>query len=297
MLALIVGRGALPAAVAAAQDDMPLICALKGNTPDNLDVDVTFRIEHLGSFLVTLGAHGVTEVCFCGAIDRPVIDPDQLDADTQPLVPILTSAVSGGEDSALRAVLGIFEQTGFAVRGAHDLAPDLLPPTGTLTKAMAPMDVIASLPQAEAVLHAQGQADQGQACILRAGDVIAREDGRGTDAMLGDLTEPYSGTGAVSDPVEFVFDMVGDALDAAADWLSGPVAEQRTRAKGGYLFKGPKPGQDMRVDLPTIGPSTAMRAAEAGLDGIVIAGGGVMVLDQPQVVRILDAMGMFLWVR
>ena len=297
MLALITGRGALPAAVAVAQAERPLICALQGNAPDHLVVDETFRIEHLGSFLQHLRARGVTDVCFCGAIDRPVMDPAQLDADTQPLVPVLAEAVAAGEDSALRAVLGIFEQTGFSVQGAHELAPDLLPPAGTLTRARAPWGVIDSLPGAEAVLQDQGKADQGQACVLRAGEVIAREDGRGTDAMLRDLAEPYTRTGAVSDPNAWDFDVVGDALEPAADWLSGPVAEQRAKARGGYLFKGPKPGQDMRVDLPTIGPATAMRAAEAGLDGIVIEAGGVMVLDQPRVVRILDAMGMFLWVR
>ena len=92
-------------------------------------------------------------------------------------------------------------------------------------------------------------------------------------------------------------EVVGDASEAAADWLSGPVAEARAQAQGGVLFKAPKPGQDRRVDLPPIGPATAMRAAKAGLEGIVIEAGGVMVLDQPQTVAILDKMEMFLWVR
>lgn len=297
MLALIAGRGALPAAIAAAQAQAPLICALQGNVPEHLRVDLTFRIEHLGSLLNRLAAHGVTDVCFCGAIERPVIDPTQLDAETRPLVPVLAGALAGGEDSALRAVVRIFEDRGFKVRGAHALAPHLLPAAGVLTNAHPQDDVRDSLTSAERVLRAQGQADQGQACVLRAGTVIAREDARGTDAMLSDLSEPYAGSGAVSEPMDVMFSLVTDALESAADWLSGPVTEQRAKAKGGYLFKGPKPGQDLRVDLPTIGPATAMRTAEAGLDGIVIEAGGVMVIDQPDVVRILDAMGMFLWVR
>jgi DUF1009 family protein len=40
-----------------------------------------------------------------------------------------------------------------------------------------------------------------------------------------------------------------------------------------------------------------MKAAEAGLDGIVIEAGGVILLDREQVIRVLDSMGMFLWVR
>ena len=66
---------------------------------------------------------------------------------------------------------------------------------------------------------------------------------------------------------------------------------------GGILFKAPKPGQDRRADLPVIGPGTANAAIRAGLDGIVIEAGGVMALDLPQVVELLDQAGRFLWVR
>ena len=51
------------------------------------------------------------------------------------------------------------------------------------------------------------------------------------------------------------------------------------------------------ADLPVIGPATVTAAARAGLAGIVIAAGGVMVIDLPEVVRRCDAMGLFLWVR
>ena len=53
----------------------------------------------------------------------------------------------------------------------------------------------------------------------------------------------------------------------------------------------------MRVDMPLIGLGTVMRAAEAGLAGIVIEAGGVMLLDPEGVAEVLRAQGMFLWVR
>lgn len=296
MLALITGNGALPAAVARAQELPPVVCALDGHAPDDLVPDMSFRIEQLGSALVQLRERGVTDVCFCGAITRPQIDPTLIDAETMPLVPVLAGAVAGGEDSALRAVLGIFESSGFAAHGAHELAPELLPARGALTNAGIPQSVAQDIAQARAILVQQGEADLGQACVVRGGVVIAQEDARGTDAMLGDLV-PTPKTVAGADPVSLAMDLVTDALDGAADWLSGPVAEQRALAKGGFLFKAPKPQQDRRVDLPAIGPQTAMRAAEAGLDGIVIEAGGVMVLDASDVVDILNSMGMFCWVR
>lgn len=296
-LALITGRGALPAAVARAQEIAPLICALEGHVPDDLTVDHSFCIEHLGGFVSDLRARGVREVCFCGAITRPEIDPTRIDAATAPLVPVLAAAVAGGEDSALRAVLGIFEQAGFDIRAAHDLAPELLPRPGVLTATGFSDAVSDMVTIADQVATQQGARDLGQACVIRNAEVIAREDGRGTDAMLRDLSRGASGASLGDDPFGAILDMATDALDGVADWLSGPEAEARHAPKGGVLFKAPKPGQDLRVDVPTIGPQTARRAAEAGLDGIVIPRGGVMVLDQPRVIAILDGRGMFLWVR
>jgi DUF1009 family protein len=298
MLALIAGRGRLPAAVAAAQDSPPLICALEGFAPDGLTPEITFRLETLGSFLLTLGERGVTDICLCGSIDRPKLDPDLLDVETAPLVPILHEALSQGDDGALRAVMGLLERTGFTIRAAHELAPALLPDAGVPTKRQPQQTHRADVTTALAVLADQGRADLGQACVVKRGQVLAREGDEGTDAMLQGLSLPREDRGWDGDPITWSFDLAGDMIGQAADWLSNTTEDAPDApGAGAILFKAPKPGQDRRADLPTIGPGTAMRAAEAGLDGIVIEAGGVIVLDQPQVVAICDAMGMFLWVR
>jgi hypothetical protein len=301
MLALITGRGGLPGAVAQAQAVRPLVYALAGHLPDGLTPDRTFRIEHLGSMIAALKAAGVTDLCLCGAVDRPRIDPAQIDAATLPLVPVVAAAVASGEDSALRAIIGLFEQAGFTMRAAQDLAPHLIPPAGVLGLAPVPAGAEADVAVALRVLAAQGAADLGQACVIQNGTVRAREDARGTDAMLDGLgpnglkpsnAPPLMGGG---DPFSDLMDVAGDMLGGAADWLSGDG--NQTAGRRGLLFKGPKPGQDMRVDMPTIGPHTAQRAVAAGLQGIVIAQGGVIVLDLPRVLDILNPAGLFLWVR
>ncbi|SEQ15309.1 hypothetical protein SAMN05428995_10349 [Loktanella sp. DSM 29012] len=72
---------------------------------------------------------------------------------------------------------------------------------------------------------------------------------------------------------------------------------ERNPGRSGILFKGPKPEQDRRADLPVIGPGTARGVIAAGLDGIVIEASGVMVLDRDAVIATLDAAQKFLWVR
>ena len=216
MLALIAGTGALPGEVVEALADRPLICAMEGFTPDALTADIIFPLEQLGSFLADLKARGVTQICLAGAVRRPTIDPARIDAATMPLVPILQQAMMSGDDGALRAVIGIFEQAGLSVRAAHEIAPSLLPPLGCLTEAQPSDADKADADRAAGILRAMGTADIGQACAVLKGQALAVESIFGTDWMLQSLT-------------------------------------QRPDAGGGVLFKGPKPDQDRRADLPTIG--------------------------------------------
>lgn len=294
MLALICGEGDLPGAVARAQDSPPLVCVLSGFAPRGLDADLTFRIETLGSLLEDLRHRGVTRICLCGRIRRPEVELARIDAATLPLVARLHAALQEGDDGALRAVMAIFEEAGFTIVAAHEAAPGLLPESGVPTELTQLDSAEADARAGEAALKEMGAADLGQACVVRDGRVVAREDARGTDAMLRDVAQgagPGGGEDA-TDPASWMMDRAGDLLGAAADWLSGPAA-----GRSGLLYKAPKPGQDRRADLPTIGPATARAAARAGLTGIVIEAGGVIVLDLPRLVGECDRAGLFLWVR
>lgn len=297
MLALITGRGGLPARVAAEQAVMPLICALEGHVPTDLQVDLTFRLETIGTLLLALGERGVSEVCLCGAIDRPAIDPGALDAETRPLVPMLQQALARGDDGALRVILDLFEKTGFAIRAAHELAPGIVAGAGVMTARGPGPGHESDAMHGQAVLAEMGAADLGQACVIRKGAVLAREEAAGTDAMLAGLVLPHADQ-PLDDPLSWTTGAVSDLAAQAVRWLQGIAGDlHEAPGAGAILVKGPKPGQDRRVDLPTIGPGSAMRAAEAGMDGIVIEAGGVIVLEPEAVVQILDAMGMFLWAR
>lgn len=287
MLALIAGTGDLPSALIARLADPVIVCALVGFEP-SLDVQISFRIEHLGSFLQLLKTRDVTQICMAGAIRRPSIDPTQIDAATLPLVPRIQAAIAKGDDGALREVISIFEDHGFAVKAAHEIAPDLLPATGVLTKAKPSAWHEADAKVGAATITQMGAADIGQACVVRIGQVAAREDADGTDAMLTKFHDAYSEPLAGSF-LEHVADTVGSVFTGAD--------EETANAEDGILFKAPKPTQDRRVDLPVIGLQTAVAAAEAGLAGIVIEADGVMVLNLEGVISTLNMQGMFLWVR
>ena len=288
MLALIAGTGDLPPALVARLQERPLICAMVGFRPA-LTPEVTFRIEQLGSFLAALKARGVTEVCMAGAVTRPIIDPTAIDDATKPLVPRIMEAIAQGDDGALRAIIAIFEEAGLSVKAAHEIAPDLLPHAGVLTRKPVTIDNRQDAVTAEQTIAEMGRADVGQACIVRNGRVLAREEQAGTDAMLRRFAPS-------DDPLWGAVDGLGAVLGSAAEWLSGEDGDP-TDARGAILFKAPKPNQDRRADLPVIGAQTAKGAVAAGLAGIVLEHGGVMVLDLVEVQAILDSAGLFLWVR
>jgi DUF1009 family protein len=56
----------------------------------------------------------------------------------------------------------------------------------------------------------------------------------------------------------------------------------------GVLVKAPKPAQDRRFDLPSIGPRTIELVAKAGLAGLAVAAGSTMVAEPEQTIAAAD---------
>lgn len=273
MLALIAGTGLLPAVLVDRMTEagQPFrVCALRDDVPDlPADIPVTvFRLEQLGSLMAQIRQAGCTAVCLAGAIRRPRIDPAQVDAATRPLLEQIAGALRAGDDGALRVVLRLFETQGFVIRAATDICPDLLPPAGVPTRRKPDDADGADAGRAAGVLAAMGRADLGQSCVVGGGQVLAVEALPGTDWMLDSLARLPSPRMPAPGPEGF-----------------------------GLFFKAPKPGQDRRADLPVVGPDTVAACARAGLRGLVMEEGGVILLRPDVARREADAAGLFLWVR
>jgi UDP-2,3-diacylglucosamine hydrolase len=263
-LAIIAGRGALPAAVQAALPDQPLVAAMDGFSPAGLTPDLSFRVERLVPFFRALHDHGVDRVLFAGAVTRPRLDPALFDPDTATLVPRLMAAMQAGDDATLRAVIGLFEEADLSVVGVEDVAPNLLPTAGILAGQPGDRD-LADADRAAIIVAALGAVDVGQGAVVQQGLCLAVETLTGTDAML-------------------------------ANVAAIPATLRPAGAKGLFL-KAAKPGQDRRIDLPTIGPATVQAVAIAGLGGIVWPAGDVICLDLPAMQALAAEKGLFLWAR
>lgn len=263
--AIIAGQGRLPAALAAEMAEVPLVAAMDGFAPNGLATDLSFRVERLVPFLRALERDGIGQVIFAGAVTRPRLDPALLDEGTAALLPRLMQAMAAGDDATLRAVIEVFEEFGFQVVGVEDVAPALLPGAGVLAGTVSARDT-GDAERAAAIVAALGKVDVGQGAVVAQGLCLGVEALPGTDALLAQV----AGIGGLRpDP-----------------------------ARGrGVFYKAAKPGQDRRIDLPTIGPDTLRAVAGAGLGGVVFQAGSVICLDLPEMKRLAGELGLFLWAR
>lgn len=254
--ALIAGSGALPQALAGALGgDAVWVSFDGGAAPAGLTL-LPARIEALGALFDDLRAADVGAVIFAGAMVRPAIDPAVMDAHAR----ALAAHFSRGDDALLREVIALFEAEGFAVRAPLDVAPELALPAGTCWGKAPGKQERADIARAAEILAALGPIDVGQGAVVAGGQALGIETLQGTAAMLDFV--------ARTDPA--------------------------LRRAPGVFVKAPKPGQEMRIDAPTVGPDTVAQVAAAGLAGIAIAPGGVIVLEQAATRAALEAAGLFL---
>lgn len=176
----------------------------------------------------------------------------------------LAAIVSRGDDRLLRSVVEVLEGHGHRVVGAHDLAPELLAAPGRLTRAAPTPRDSRAIAVGFAVLEDLSPHDFGQACIVSGERILAIEGPEGTDRML-------------------------------ARVRSFRLPWSRIRAEpGGVLVKTAKRGQDLRVDLPAIGPRTLTNARRAGLEGVAIGAGATLIIEQDRTIALADRLGLFL---
>jgi DUF1009 family protein len=266
---LIAGGGALPFAVAdslLARGVTPVLFALQGIC----DPAAAARYRHhwipigqLGRLARLMRGDGCRDLVFIGTLVRPALSEIRLDWGTLRAMRHILSAFRGGDDHLLTGIGRIFEQQGFRLLGIKDVAPDLLMPAGSLTRAVPDADAEADIAKGRAVLRALSPFDIGQATVVIDGHVVGVEDIEGTDGLLARVARLR--------------------------------AENRIRAKAGrgVLVKAPKSGQDLRFDLPTLGPQTIARAIAAELAGIAIVAGNTIVAEPQAMIAAADGAALF----
>jgi UDP-2,3-diacylglucosamine hydrolase len=268
-LAVVCGGGSLPLTVAdkVARSGRPVLLFPLRGAAEGLAVE---RFPHhwvhlgqFGKFLRIARAAGCREVVFIGSLVRPSLWQVRPDFKGLGVLHRAFAAYRGGDNHLLSNMGKVLEEEGFHLLGAHEVVPDIMVPEGALGHAQPSASERNDIALGLDYLSTAGKFDIGQAVVVAGRHVLAVEAAEGTDAMLARVAEMRE---------------------------SGRV---RGRPGTGTLIKAPKPAQDRRFDLPSIGPATVEGAVRAGLAGIAVVADSTIVADPARLIESANRAGVF----
>lgn len=261
-LGILAGGGSVPQEVAAAAlaRGWPVhVVAIDGEADGGFPGLPVTRVNwgQIGRMTRAFRQNECTHLVIVGRVSRPDMTRIKPDFGLLRAIPsILRIMASGGDDGVLRGVIRFFEGHGLTVVGPADVAPALAVAEGPLSdRAPGPQD-IEDIAKGFEIVRLLGPFDVGQGVVVRDGRIIAIEGAEGTDRMLTRVPMPPAGA-------------------------------------HGVLVKRPKPQQDMRVDMPVIGPDTISNSAKAGLAGVAVLAGQVLVTQREDLIRRTAEHGLF----
>ncbi len=267
-IVIIAGSGLLPQLLArelAAHGNPPLVMAIDGEAGEWTRDYPGFRAKtvEVSRVVRELKSLGIRRVVLAGGVrGRPDWSAFRPDWFLLTNAPGIYRALRSGDDGLLRVGVSLLKKYGMTVVGAHEIMPDLLTQAGTPTSRKPDKYDLVDIKCAHHAARTLGSLDIGQGAVAVGGRVVAVEGAEGTDSML-----------------ERVRQMRQDGKISA-------------KARG-VLVKAAKPGQELRADLPSIGPDTIQGAADAGLAGIALETERSLVLDFARTIQRANEHGLF----
>jgi DUF1009 family protein len=269
-LAILCGGGDFPVHVARAAIQRgrdPVMVGIVGAADKRIEAFPHFWVHmgEVGKLFRALKERGIVEIVIVGAMTRPEFADLRLDWGALRRLAGLASLFRGGDNRLLVGIARLFENEGVAVLGVQQIAPQLLVSPGALGALAPSAQALTDARKGGELIAALSPFDVGQAVVVANGRVLAIEAAEGTDSMLARIAD----------------------LRAAH--------RLRFKGKAGVLVKAPKRGQDMRLDMPAVGPKTIEGAKNAQLEGVALAAGRVLIADRASFARAADEAGLFVF--
>lgn len=268
-LGIIAGSGSMPISVAKAAEaaGRPIhVIALHDTAHKDIEAfpHTWVKLGEVGRVLKILKNNDCKQLVIVGGIRRPDFSTIKFDMGVFANLPAILNLTVGGDNSVLTAIVSFFDKKGFEVVGAHEVASELLVESGLLGQHRPSKKDLKDIEIGLNVVTALGALDVGQCAVVASQYVLAVEAAEGTDQML----------------------------VRCKDLRQWGVEKKNKRS--GVLIKCAKPGQERRIDLPTVGPQTVRGAIEAGLAGMALAANNVLMIDREEMIQLADEAGIFI---
>jgi len=269
-IGIVAGWGEYPLAVARAlreKGHTVVVAAVYGHAPKEIEA-LSHHVKWIG--VCKLGGmqkffqqHGVKHVCLSGKLfkDRILFHgwgwmehfPDWECIKTM-LPMFYFRHINTNDDSLLGAVVASFGRHGIKTIPGTDFATQLLAEAGGLTRRKPSKSELDDIEFGWSIAKQMGGLDVGQSVTVRDRTILAVEAIEGTDACI--------------------------------------VRTGQICTRGGFtLVKVAKPQQDMRFDVPTIGPQTIEKMKLAGGKVIAIEAGKTILINREKTLQMADELG------
>jgi hypothetical protein len=268
-LGLIAGEGSFPRHVlrgAKAAGLRVVVVGLRGSHDRSIregaDAFYVAGIAKLGRWIRIFRREGVTRAIMAGGVRKRRMLELPLWRQWLAYLPDWASikvwffaASDRRNDTLLAAVAHEMSRQGVELVDSTQYCRDAMAVEGLMTRKALSAGQQADADLGWRIAREMGRLDVGQAVAVKDLDVIAVEAIEGTDAMI-------------------------------------ERAGQLCRSGGWTLVKVAKPNQDMRFDVPTIGPDTIERLAQAGARALVVEADKTLCLERDKVIALANELGL-----
>ena len=267
VLGLIAGEGRLPFLVAAGAREagLKVICVgLADNAEPGLadEVDVFYRVAlaRPGAWIRKLRKHGVTKTIMVGRVAKErIFTPWRIlrylpDWRTFRIYYWRLRNKDKLTDSLLNALADELASSGIVLENSTMYCKEHMATNGVMTERQLNPLIESDIEFGWQIVKKLGELDIGQAVAVKEKAVIAIEAIEGTAKMI-------------------------------------ERAGQFCKSGGWTLVKASKPSQDMRFDVPCVGPDTIKSLAENGAKCLVVEAGKTIIIDKPQTIKLADQLG------
>ena len=267
VLGLIAGEGRLPFLIAsgARRAGLKVICVGLAETADHSladEVDVFYRaaIARPGGWIRRLRKHHVTRTIMVGRVSKGrLFTPWRIvqylpDWRAFRIYYWRLRGKSTQPDSLLSAVADELASGGIILENSIMYCKEHLATAGIMTKTQLRPSVKGDIEFGWQIVKKLGELDIGQAIAVKEKEVIAVEAIEGTAEMI----------------------------DRAGRFC---------KSGGWTLIKASKPQQDMRFDVPCVGPDTIRSLAKNGGKCLVVEADKTIIIDKPETIKLADKLG------
>jgi DUF1009 family protein len=211
-------------------------------------------IGKFGNIINLIKEKKSNKVLFAGKIAKPKFSSLRLDLKGIYYMPSVIKASKLGDAAIIKSIIKILDNEGIKVISSIYFNKELALEAGNYSKLKPNLNELNSIKKGVVYFKKLKSLDHVQAIIVKDNNIIATEGKRGTKKMLLKLN----------------------------------------KNSNGILIKLPKPKQDLRMDLPTIGINTLKDCKKFGLKGIVLKSKQNIFLDKDKCISFANKNKIFI---